>query len=697
MRFPFYVSVLLVTTVGTAARAGSPSSSQQAVEEELATIYASAAARPVLQADNPLARRVLAILEKQAAALQRQLHPWEHDSRARLLTSGASGEAGIRPNAHVAFGLAVLYRCTGNTQHRDDAIAILRFLLPTHSAGGMRCLDGKPWHSQWQSAYWAYSAGKAAWLLWDELEPHLKWLAARMICEEADRFVLEQPPHQIERDTKAEENAWNSTVIALANCMFPKHPRHAVWGEAASRWQINSFVTAADAKSAQVIDGRPLREWISGANIWDDYTLENHDRVHPDYMGTIRICLNQKFLYDWSAPPAKAPEAIELNAQRIYENLKKLALPDGNFIYPNGQDWQIHRNADWADLHSIMALRFGDPQAARLMRISIETAEKMLERSSASRSPAGETGQGIHLADEVLVPASHSILLELYADVYLYLRALGEGPEPVDEAQLWKQLSGTHVFSAGKFAVLRTEKSIATFSWGRQVMGMVLPLRKDLLLTPNDRSLIGNVAMKTGKRDTPIFLDGGMSSPGGGFAVCGVLGRGEGGSIRQRFAFIALPDGRTIYTDWFSAPATSEHMPLGVLNDRNWVYHDGKRTLRYVDGERVFRAADAANTPDAAFQSPWYNLDGLGIVCLNSVGPQRYRAQPSPIKARLEQLFVVNSQASVFHPDQPPERTAEIAPKCRFEPGVDALHYTLVLDDGKRIEIDLWRMKVTIP
>ena len=84
------------------------------------------------------------------------------------------------------------------------------------------------------------------------------------------------------------------------------------------------------------LDGKPLREWLKrGGNMFDDYTLENHDRVHPDYMGTIRINLHQKLIYDWAGE--KPPEALVFNARSIYANLKYLALPDGNFVYPNGQ------------------------------------------------------------------------------------------------------------------------------------------------------------------------------------------------------------------------------------------------------------------------------------------------------------------------------------------------------------------------
>src|SRR5947208_12258451 len=111
---------------------------------------------------------------------------------------------------------------------------------------------------------------------------------------------------------------------------------------------------------------------------------------------------------------------------------------------------------------------------------------------------------------------------------------MGEGPAPVEEAQLWK-LSGVHVFEAGKFAVVRSEKSIATFSWGRQVMGMVMPLGKDMLLTPNDRSLIGQVWIDEKKRDTPGVKKVSLAQVTDGFGIAAELSRAEG-TIEQHIA-----------------------------------------------------------------------------------------------------------------------------------------------------------------
>jgi hypothetical protein len=68
----------------------------------------------------------------------------------------------------------------------------------------------------------------------------------------------------------------------------------------------------------------------------------------------------------------------------------------------------------------------------------------------------------------------------------------------------------------------------------------------------------------------------------------------------------------------------------------------------------------------------------------------------SSIKARLEQLFVLNSAAVIFYPDQPWEKTRDVAQRCKFQGDNDARRFSVVLEDGKRIDIDLETLHVGV-
>ena len=91
----------------------------------------------------------------------------------------------------------------------SEAKGLLRYLAYTHVANGWPTGDGKSWGNHWQSALWTRYAGHAAWLLWDQLDDDLKTAVARMVVQEADRFLTRAPDSGVKLETKAEENAWN--------------------------------------------------------------------------------------------------------------------------------------------------------------------------------------------------------------------------------------------------------------------------------------------------------------------------------------------------------------------------------------------------------------------------------------------------------------------------------------------------------
>ena len=117
---------------------------------------------------------------------------------------------------------------------------------------------------------------------------------------------------------------------------------------------MSSFLSPADERSDTVVDGRPVREQFTGANIYDDFTLENHGIVHPDYMTAFSLTLGCTL--DFVMTGRQPPEALLYNVAPIYENLKWFWLPDGGFVYPSGQDWGLFRNADWLFKHVLMAV-----------------------------------------------------------------------------------------------------------------------------------------------------------------------------------------------------------------------------------------------------------------------------------------------------------------------------------------------------
>jgi hypothetical protein len=116
-----HVCLAAIVVGMTVAAAGAARAS---VESDHSTIYATSAAQPKVNSQGPISQRVAAILRAQGYALIHQLHPWKDDPAALILAGGASNENSIRPNASTAFGLATLYRSTGDRGRLEQMLTL---------------------------------------------------------------------------------------------------------------------------------------------------------------------------------------------------------------------------------------------------------------------------------------------------------------------------------------------------------------------------------------------------------------------------------------------------------------------------------------------------------------------------------------------------------------------------------------------
>ncbi|MEP0844462.1 MAG: hypothetical protein HRF43_17315 [Phycisphaerae bacterium] len=275
-------------------------------------------------------------------------------------------EHAIRPPASVAFGTAIALR----TATYDEGIVglppgeagarmqrLIRGAVRTHSPPGR----GKGWGDAWQSALWASLAGNAAWLTWDDLDDQTRRLAARMVAFEADRFLRAgyEVPYWNGRggDTKAEENAWNALVLQLAVAMMPRHPHAPRWKRVCDELMISAAATERDWKSNEtMMDGRPVKAWLKGYNLREDYALVNHNRLHTDYMVFVAN-LSWSHVVQGLAGQT-VPQAADFNVAQVYRALVARTWPSPPYqapggtmyvpgkaevYYPQGTDWSPYR------------------------------------------------------------------------------------------------------------------------------------------------------------------------------------------------------------------------------------------------------------------------------------------------------------------------------------------------------------------
>lgn len=289
------------------------------------------------------------------------------------LTFGGVAEPNIRPPASEALALAVSIKtgaynatATGVTLTNAKAIATkltasLAYRHRVNTTGG--------WGNDWQTAFWAYLAGTAGYLLWDDLSATDQEYIRKMVEYEANRFNSYTVPYYRNEagtilspgDTKAEENAWNSSLLQLATAMMPDHANWYVWMNKNIELMISAYSRPSDTGNTLVLHGNTVANWLNGSNANEDGTVINHSIVHPDYMNSYTQLLNAPLLYTLAG--METPQAALFNAEIVYDALVDVnfssppyGAPGGtiyvdgssNIYYPQGNDWGTMRRMHFA-------------------------------------------------------------------------------------------------------------------------------------------------------------------------------------------------------------------------------------------------------------------------------------------------------------------------------------------------------------
>jgi hypothetical protein len=299
-------------------------------------------------------------------------------------------ELAIRRPAMAALTVAIAVRTSAHSdlrvgRTRQDAIRYTDWLVRSLACEHASVTPGG-WGSGWQTAHWANLIGEAAWLIWDQLSAQTRDYVASMIVSEANVRLGMPTEYWADKagtvlspgNTHAEEDAWNAALLELAVNMMPRAPRVADWRAKAVELEAAAYSTKTDANSSTPVNGVALTDRLNGSNIYDDGSVENHSRIHPDYSTNIQHLW-------WAADLAglagrQTPEAAFHNAPLVYGSFSKLSFaPDtaspaggvylqpggtiyrpgsGDIYYPQGSDWGVVRRAHFVSLDA-HALAYG--------------------------------------------------------------------------------------------------------------------------------------------------------------------------------------------------------------------------------------------------------------------------------------------------------------------------------------------------
>ena len=338
-----------------------------------------------------------------------------------------SNEDGVRSNADMGMVCAFLCKYARGKAELpqgvswDDveqmAMKSLVFAYSTHKANRLKvCSDGRHWGSVserdhvWESSLWAMSVAYSAFFLWDKLSDQQHQYIYQLLKAECNYELERTIPTGYLGDTKAEENGWEVDVLAATLALFPNDPLAPRWRQRMYDFAINSYSHPNDENNTTVVyDGKRICDLYRGANLYPDYTLQNHNYFHTSYQNVVIQELGEAALIEGltknppPTPPAREGGVYSIaaegsnqaplphgrgwgwvpslpygvggglhNCREVCDSvLWWLALSDGELAMPNGNDWSLFLY-DQMTSYSTMACMLRDADALMLERRAFE-------------------------------------------------------------------------------------------------------------------------------------------------------------------------------------------------------------------------------------------------------------------------------------------------------------------------------------
>jgi hypothetical protein len=317
---------------------------------------------------------------------------------------------------------------------------------------------GPGWQTGLETSGWFW----AAWLLREELDSETWQLACDVAAAEAD-LLKKEIPSRVKGNTGAEDCIWNAAMMGAAANFLEGDPRSASWDEWCKRWALNALSREPDRRSRQVVDGKPLSQWLNSTNVHPDLTLENHGFWSIPYQAEYgQIC---EAILAYHLRGQKVPEALTLHNPELWKDvLEWLALCDGDLLCPQGQDW-APRDIQQIWIYALMSAYHKYPSA-------INTEVRALRLLTARQAAFGDGS--IHANNfgyETHLARHWSISLLMH-------QQFGPVASPPKQGAAEVANSGAKVFPYVKVAVFRAPATVSSVSWAES--------RQTVVVVPNE-------------------------------------------------------------------------------------------------------------------------------------------------------------------------------------------------------------------
>ena len=550
----------------------------------------------------------------------------------------ANDERGVRPNADLSMICAFLVKygkgkvTLPSNVTWDDletlAMKSLVFAYSTHKANKLKvCSGNNYWGSVstsdyvWESSLWAMSVAYSAYFQWDKLSDAQKNYIYKLLKAECNYELKRSIPTGYAGDTKSEENGWEADILAATLGLFPNDELAPQWFQRLREFAINSYSQKDDATDATVIDPsydtKRVKDLYKGNNLYDDFTLQNHNYFHTSYQNVViqelgeaalALKLFQQGIY--GTEKWKTNALMHNNDKVMTEVLYWLALADGELAMPNGNDWSLFLY-DQITSYSTNACFLRDPHALMLENL----AYKMIKARQTTttdgswllRADVGARRMGVEAHRVMMTWLMHEVLST--ADM-----------KATDWNDFNREYSAAKVFTSQNIVRAATDHRFTTFSWSaglKSYTGYIAAnsVDKNKIIVPFRANNTGNFLgwyEVSGKATnaTPV-VSGIYDLRGNSFVMNGELNTNDA-TLNHRFAIYSTPGNAVVYIDYVRANAgvTINAEKGGLMAISVDELTSVSRTLHTEGGSTSLNG-----TSFTTFNGPWVNIDNaLGIT-----------------------------------------------------------------------------------
>lgn len=534
-----------------------------------------------------------------------------------------SGERGVRPIADLSMVCAFLAKHgpgkvtlpAGVTWADVESMAMksLVYSYSTHKANKLKaCGDNKYWGSVsvadhvWESSLWAMSVAYSAFFQWHKLSAAQKGYIRTMLKAECNYELERTIPTGFEGDTKAEENGWEACVLAATLGLFPDDTLAPQWFDRLRAFAINSHSQKDDANDSTVIDPdydtKTIADYYVGQNLYDDFTLRNHDFFHTSYQNVViqelgeaalALRLFQQGIH--GAERWKTNALMHNNDRVMNDVLKWLALADGELAMPNGNDWSLFLY-DQITSYTTNACFLRDADALMLENMAYKMIKARQTTTSDGswllRPDVGARRMGVQ---------AHRVMM-----TWLMHEAMPTDKlNPTAWEDFNKRYAEAKLFRSQNVVRAATKDRFTCFSWSKgkhSYTGYIAANSPDRnkIIVPyregNTGNFIGSYEVKGRKTNAVPVVSGLYDLRGNSYTMNGELNTNDS-ALNNRFAIYSTTGNAVVYLDYVRANIDAEIVKekgglMAISTDeltktKRTLYYNGTHTQ--LDGSRFVK------------------------------------------------------------------------------------------------------------